>query len=359
MIAPIKDETFINPFLRSGAIANISKDKLVIGWGKAQKKSARDLDRALPAFYFSDFFLTKDKPWIQYADWMEIAMGELERYLKPEPHEYVDDWTYPESQSFHQTFDELMDLLHEGRLQKGVPYVFMHSKQHMTQARLLLSLRGGLDALMQRKAYLYGHWDEESGVLGVTPELLFTHNEMDPFQVETMALAGTASLSQNEREFFLNEKERLEHRWVIEGILERVKGEGTATIGEMQVLRLRNLAHLMTPISIELKRRFDFEALVDCLHPTPALGAFPMEEGKKWLLHLQKRQPRNYYGAPIGIQSGKDGISNCYVGIRNVQWDSEGLHVGAGCGVVKQSEFNREWQEIQLKLGAIRNQLNL
>jgi menaquinone-specific isochorismate synthase len=260
---------------------------------------------------------------------------------------------------FKKAFDDLFRLFQAGRLQKGVPYLFARSSNAMNEERLKNSLHRALTILNQRGGYLYGHWHLSSGVLGLTPELLFSHSEEHPSKVHTMALAGTCPLSEANEAFLKNEKERHEHQLVVHGIYASLKKLGTVKKGEMQLLKLSKLAHLMTPIEIDLFHSFDFDNLVKCLHPTPALGAFPLEEGREWLQGLQREIPRHFYGAPIGIKYSKSGLSKCYVAIRNVQWDERGMRIGAGCGVVQESLFEKEWQEIQLKISSIREQLAL
>ena len=86
----------------------------------------------------------------------------------------------------------------------------------------------------------------------------------------------------------------------------------------------------MPPIELTLYERFHFDELVRRLHPTPALGAFPFNEGKKWLEAFEMHTPRQFYGAPVGFHHPGLGLSPCFVAIRNVQWNSSGMRIGAG-----------------------------
>jgi menaquinone-specific isochorismate synthase len=42
-----------------------------------------------------------------------------------------------------------------------------------------------------------------------------------------------------------------------------------------------------------------------------------------------------------------------------MQWDEKEIHIGAGCGLVAESQCTREWAEIKLKLQAIKEMLAL
>lgn len=349
----------LDGFLKSGAIASLSEDKLLIGWGEPVRKAASELNSEFPAFFFNDFFLTFDKSWIQYSNWEEISLDHLERGLIQTSIAPVSDWTILHLEKFKLAFEELHDLLKIGYLEKGVPYLFSHSKSAMTKERLQNCLRSALKALRQRNSFLYGNWDHSSGVLGVTPELLFSHSSNQPSKLHTMALAGTSPLNDCLNDFMKNEKEVCEHQLVVKGICNNLKSLGNVKIGEIEVLRLKTLAHLLTPLEVELQYSFDFNLFVECLHPTPALGAIPQNEGMKWLKEFHQHTPRGLFGAPIGFQFPQLKISRCYVAIRNVQWDDLGLHIGAGCGVVQQSCYEKELNEIQLKLFSIKKQLDL
>lgn len=338
---------------------SLSQDKFIIGWGEPHRVLAKEIDPSKPAFYLTDFFLTNHQPWIQYSHWTEISSDELHQKLNSPAQLPVCNWTIHQPEQFKKAFDELSHLLQTTPLQKGVPYLFAHSASPMDQERLQFCLKRSLVILKQKQGYLYGHWHLSSGILGITPELLFSHIQHQPRKVHTMALAGTCSSSRCLNSFLKDEKEQDEHQLVIQGICHSLQSLGKLQIGETQLLRLPKLTHFMTPIEIELNHPFDFDTLLSYLHPTPALGAFPLHEGRMWLQNFQKHTPRHYYGAPVGFQYPQKGLSQCFVGIRNVQWDKCGMRIGAGCGVVKKSTFEKEWQEVQLKIQAIQDQLCL
>lgn len=328
---------------------SLSPDRFLIGWGKKIRNSES------PYFYFNDYFLSTPNPWVQYSNWEEISTVDFIQKLGPILPPAAIDWEIDQPEYFKKAFNDLMGDLESHRLQKAVPYVFAKSPLLMTQERLKQSLRKSLEG----SGYLYGFWNEGEGLLGLTPELLFSHSQKSPKVVKTMAVAGTCHPSQDQEAFFNNQKERHEHQLVVQGISQSLHHLGALNIGTIQLLQLPKLIHLMTPIELELNNPFQFEPFVQALHPTPALGAFPKEEGEKWLEFYNKQIPRHYYGAPIGFNDPISGISRCFVAIRNVQWNRSGMFIGAGCGVVKQSQYENEWEEIQHKIKAIRSQLHL
>ena len=346
-------------FLSDGVVISLPKNMILVGWGKKNHAAALETESPKPAFYFSDFFFTIPHPWLQYANWCEIASEDLLEHLGDDSHLPSPSWEIANPSQFKESFENLLQDLQKGEIQKAVPYLFARSSSKMNQESLRHCLRNGLVSLKKAPGHLYGYWESGKGVLGITPELLFFHSRQQPRLVHTMALAGTRQASHCPEEFIKNQKEQHEHQVVVQGICQALQRFGSVRAGALQILSLAKLSHLITPIELELNHSFSFDALVQCLHPTPALGAFPLEKGAQWLESFQKHTPRGYYGAPIGFTHPSKGLSCCMVGIRNVQWDGGGLFIGAGCGVVKESTFEKEWEEIHLKISAIRGLFSL
>jgi isochorismate synthase EntC len=47
------------------------------------------------------------------------------------------------------------------------------------------------------------------------------------------------------------------------------------------------------------------------------------------------------------------------VAIRNIQWQDEKIRLGSGCGIVKSSQIEREWQELKLKRESVKRMLSI
>lgn len=346
-------------FLESGSIMSVENDQLLLGWGSYDKKQYGDLNFSKPAIYLNDFFLSETNPWLQYGNMSKINTAHLEEILKDIPEGSPNDWRTSSFDQFKEILSDLLTLFKSGVLKKAVPYIFAYSDNQMCTLKLAQSLKKALVALKKGNSYLYGQWEGGSGILGITPELLFSHSGKQPLDIYTMALAGTRPSQCSDFAFISNHKERREHELVVEGIQEDLKNYGSLKIGKLQVLNLSHLSHLLTPIKIHLKKSFDFEEAVQHLHPTPAVGTAPKKEGMEWLKMYQAHTPRSYYGAPIGFTIPEINCSQCMVGIRNVQWNLRGMRIGAGCGIIPESIFEQEWQEIKLKITAIQDQFGL
>jgi menaquinone-specific isochorismate synthase len=241
----------------------------------------------------------------------------------------------------------------------------------MNRSRLVASLKAVLTYALERPVMPYGFWHQEEGqreglkegMLGCTPELLFRR---DGKTIRTMAMAGTRRHDEVGRLPLLEDpKERREHQLVIDSIVSELTPFGRVEVGMTEVATLPQLSHLKTLINLDpAQERVSFDELIRALHPTPALGAFPRKAGWKWLqtLEAQNDLPRQRYGAPFGAiwkdQAGQDqGLA--VVAIRNVQWQDERILLCAGCGVIAESELDREWQEIEGKIRAVKGILAL
>lgn len=352
----------LHQFLRSGAIISIDKNTILLGYGKSASKTYSHLTPQKPTFYFPDFFLTKKEPWIEFEHYQEYHPKNLNELLlnlySPTPSEAI-SWTNTHQKTFFQAFEELQFNFHHSSLQKAVPYAFISSKNKMSKSLLLRILKKALAFMTQYPFNIYGFWNSSEGMLGLTPETLFHYRNLDDNPIlSTMALAGTCPNSSCLSSFKNDPKELHEHELAVRGILQSLQPFGVVSKEETQILSLPSLSHLYTPINVKLKA-FDFVNLVEALHPTPALGAYPRDLGWPWLQSYQEKIERGRFGAPAGIYLPHASLAACHVAIRNVQWDHHGMRIGAGCGVVKQSHCDKEWAEINLKLNAIRELFEL
>ena len=367
----------IAAFLRQGALlfphpgahSGGGLDRAWIGWGEAHW--APKEDPALFSVYAPDFFLRAEKPWLCFERRMELGREELLVALLENPDQDLPvpevKWTEPSTQGFLSAFEGLQAEFSQGTLKKAVPVVFEQARARVDAAmkrKLLCSLLIRSRELPVRP---YGFWTAEEGILGATPESLFALDSSR--RLDTVALAGTRPTGESDRLPLLDDpKERHEHQLVVQGITEAIRdaGWGAPWVGETSELKLPTFSHLQTPLAVDLREDTGLEALARVLHPTPALGAFPKLRGKDWLEHQDQTSSvdRRRFGAPFGAATGV-GSAQCWVAIRNLQWeriadsDEETLWLGAGCGIVPESQADREWSELRLKIQSVKKFFDL
>ncbi len=197
---------------------------------------------------------------------------------------------------------------------------------------------------------------------GATPELLIA-KQGD--RIATMALAGSAARGRSAAEdealadqLLHSAKDRHEHQLVVAAVGRQLADPtDELTIPPAPtVLRLRNIQHLLTPITGRLHSpATGILPLVRLLHPTPAMGGVPVGEALAFLRRAEPA-PRGWYAAPIGwLDSRGDGVFA--VAIRSAVSQHERAWLYAGAGIVADSAAEREWAETELKfrpmLGAL------
>ncbi|GAB4228006.1 MAG: hypothetical protein Tsb0021_05120 [Chlamydiales bacterium] len=355
----IVEQGEIPPFLLSGAMATTSDGNLLLGWGKVRSSAFCENNQDRSTFYFSDYFFKEKAPWkvFEFSQicTMEKMMNWLNALTWKNKERLVRNWCLTNMELYHQAFSELKDNLLGIKLKKAVPYLFAKAQSHYTYYERCLSFRSLLNYAMKYPVFLYGYWDANKGILGATPETLFSYRDS---QLDTHAIAGTCKI-EKDQDLFLNQKLMEEHQIVVQDITERLSGFGKVTVGQLQKFSLKSMSHLKTPIQLYPSQALNFEKLVRCLHPTPALGAYPRDLGWKWLESYQKKIPRAYFGAPVGYFDPKNNTSQCYVAIRNVQWSKSSMYIGAGGGITADSNIDQELEEINMKISEIRNVLEI
>lgn len=347
-------------FLEEGTIIQCGQNRLLIGFGKRQGFS-KTVKLTQPLFYSPDFFLKSNQPWFVHSHHCELSFDDLLQLLSMERNASLPsfEWVNAYSALFQEAFTDLQSQFSNGALVKAVPYVFERTPSTMTRTQLIQSLLSALKYAKSRPVHLYGSWDKTQGILGATPEILFRFNQ-DQI-LETMACAGTSPVHEGQcfKDLLNDPKEMDEHNLVKDDIFNSLKNFGQIKLEPTRIVQFQHIAHLITPIQVKLHNDIDFDTLVHALHPTPALGATPRQEGMKWLLRYQAQIDRRRFGAPFGFINQDERSGTCLVAIRNAQWDEQGIAIGAGCGVVAKSKVDQEWNEIKSKIQAIKAILSI
>jgi isochorismate synthase EntC len=200
----------------------------------------------------------------------------------------------------------------------------------------------------------YGFWEKNYALIGSTPEILF---DCEGDLIKSFALAGTAPASKGD-ELLLCNKNRHEHNLVIKNIMEDLwpfclEVESFKT----QTAPYGCLVHLKTLIEGKLKTNFNSDELISAMSPTAALGGYPRQKAKNFLLRTEyyKAFPKRFHGSVFKVSY--DNSERSLVMIRNIQINENKLILEAGAGVVDASIEISELNEIYQKIEAIRDVL--
>jgi menaquinone-specific isochorismate synthase len=188
--------------------------------------------------------------------------------------------------------------------------------------------------------------------VGASPERLYRRRGR---VIETEALAGTRPRGQGpsdaalRAELLADDKERREHRIVVDGIREALAGICGSVREDpaVSVLQLHNCQHLFETVEGVLA-----EDVTDCdvlraLHPTPAVGGTPTTDAIRWIAALEPFD-RGWYAGPVGW-IGRDSAEFA-AAIRCGLACGDSLRVYSGAGIVAGSTADREWAEIETKM---------
>ena len=148
-------------------------------------------------------------------------------------------------------------------------------------------------------------------------------------------------------ELLRSHKDRHEHQIVVDKIRDRLAPlTDRLDIAPIDLLKLKNIQHLHTPIQGQLKQEAGVLTLVEALHPTPALGGDPRDRAMSLIRELEPI-PRGWYGAPVGwIDANLDGQFT--VAIRSAVAQDTRVWIYAGAGIVADSVPEKEWEETAL-----------
>ncbi|MBF6606116.1 MAG: isochorismate synthase [Chloroflexi bacterium] len=190
--------------------------------------------------------------------------------------------------------------------------------------------------------------------LGATPERLARSKGRE---FRTVAMAGSirrgSDAEEDERlgaDLLASEKDREEQAVVVEMLRETLSPvtDRLEIPHRPSVVRLRHIQHLATELRGRLREPVGIVGLVERLHPTPAVGGAPRELALELIAH-EERLERGWYAGPVGWLDRR-GDGEFVVAIRSGVVDGRAASLFAGCGIVADSDPQREWEESLMKL---------
>ena len=256
--------------------------------------------------------------------------------------------------AWEQAVGSGLDAIKGGRVEKVVlsRRLKLRADEPFSSKDLLVNL---IDGTAHGTVLLYRYADVF--FCGCTPELLVRKRGQ---QLESMCLAGTCPASEDPdrarelaSELMADEKNRAEHEHVVH-FMREVLGRICHDVRiprEPQILSLRHVQHLHTPVSAKVLEGVNLPELVGDLHPTPAVAGTPVGEAKMLIRQIESYNRGFFAGACGYIDGAGDGAFS--VGLRTGVFDGEGGWVYAGCGIVEGSVADDEFDEIDMKLKTI------
>lgn len=201
--------------------------------------------------------------------------------------------------------------------------------------------------------YIFAVARDERCFLGATPEQLL---RLSRGEVRTMSLAGSIRRGRTpEEDQQLGQalqdslKDRNEHAVVVQSMVEALYAIcPSLNIGPTGLLKLGNIQHLCTPITGPVADGHTLLDLVERLHPTPAVGGRPRDVALQWI-RQHEHLDRGWYAGPVGWVDAR-GEGEFAVALRSALLAGDRATLFAGCGIMADSDPEREYVESSLKL---------
>ena len=112
-----------------------------------------------------------------------------------------------------------------------------------------------------------------------------------------------------------------------------------------------HLLHLRSQITATAHPGTTLFDLIRALHPTPAVGGFPVPAALDWLTTHGEQRP-GWYSGGFGILT-PDGNGEFSVALRSALLDGNTAELQAGAGIVAGSDPQQELAETEAKLGTL------
>ena len=241
-----------------------------------------------------------------------------------------------------------------GRLDKVV-----FARRVDLSSRSALDVAGALRRLAaaapESAVFAFGRGD--TTFIGATPERLV---RSEGRTYKTAAIAGSTRRGADDAEdavlaaeLLASEKEREEHAVVVRAIRRNLApvSERIEVAPQPGIMVLRHVQHLVTEVTGTLRDQTGLLALADLLHPTPAVGGEPTDLALA-MIDEHEGFDRGWYAGPIGwLGAGGDG--ELMVALRSGLVRGNRASLFAGCGIVADSDPDREWEESRIKMRAV------
>ncbi len=207
------------------------------------------------------------------------------------------------------------------------------------------------------RCYVFAFRKNESVFFGASPEKLA---KISNGWIEADALAGSISRGNSTNEDYSlakvllsSKKDLAEQKIVVSFIKESFAQfcENVICDEIPKIRKLPNIQHLWTPIKGKLNSEQSIFSILKELHPTPAICGVPWTKARDSIIEMEPHD-RGLFSGMIGwFNFNNEG--EFAVAIRSALLKKKTVHAFAGCGIVKGSVPEVEYEESELKLKPI------
>lgn len=217
---------------------------------------------------------------------------------------------------------------------------------------------------MDRSLYVYYFRFNEFEIFGSSPENLISRDG-DELMIEP--IAGTRKVSTDETEneaiagdLLSDPKELLEHRMLVDlarNDLGKISEYGSVHVERsMEIRRFSSVMHIVSQVRSRLRKGFENSEIINAVFPAGTVSGAPKDRAIRIINDLET-SPRGPYAGCLGLID--DQRMDMALAIRTIYGNGNRYFVRSGAGIVKDSDPEREVDEIRMKsYSAVGGKLN-
>ena len=182
-------------------------------------------------------------------------------------------------------------------------------------------------------------------VISNSPELFLSTSGVDPIVLHSQPIKGTTTL--NQREFLWNNSKEKSELTMIADLVRNDVGKiakiGTVFTQSRSLRRCGDLLHAQQSIYAHVQANQTVQQILQATFPAGSITGAPKKSAMKYIASLE-RHKRNLYTGSIGWITSEE---HCYfnVAIRTLFIENQQTYLHVGCGIVYNSQPEKEWEE--------------
>ncbi|MCK5214461.1 MAG: isochorismate synthase [Candidatus Omnitrophica bacterium] len=272
------------------------------------------------------------------------------------PPEIIKREDVPSKLQWCAQIDNILQKIQKGEVEKVVMAreVDLHLSEKADPQVLVMQL----SKVIERSSLFSFQSSKGNAFLGASPEILF---KRDGNVLKTEAIAGTRMRGCSEDEdrllvknLLASTKDKNEQHYVVAMINQQMQMlcHNVKVDPSPQILQTNNDIHLVSRFVGEINAETSDGAIIDALHPTPAVGGTPTDEALNYIREYE-HFTRGWYTGAVGYFGIEQ--SEFSVAIRCALVQEDRLKLFSGAGIVAESFPLAEWEETEYKLRTFLN----
>ena len=321
---------------------------------KSEKLIVYDnFNQTMHAIYNSDPASTSFKDALDKVDEIENSIDQSHSYIEPSYKSITGNFEFESNftkNEFIHSVNTVKDYIEEGDVMQVVLAQDFYRSFEGDSFKLYSALRQ-----LNPSPYMYYLNLDECEVVGSSPEILVRVEDDD---ITLRPIAGTRKRGKDKKEDQSNEndllndpKELAEHLMLIDlgrNDVGRVSDIGSVKLTEKMVIeKYSHVMHIVSNVVGTLSKGLNFIDALKATLPAGTLSGAPKIRAMEIINELEPSS-RGIYGGAIGYISWNGNIDTA-IAIRTAVIKDKLIHVGAGAGIVADSDPESEWLECKQK----------